>query len=112
MAFTKKGNPSELSDAEIELQRQAARQQRQERDKREREERELQLLKDVEDGVGWSSDKTLARYYTTSRKTIWEWVREDKLPKPQKLSANTTRWHNSEVKAYHQKNFMGGLYGS
>lgn len=111
MAFTKRENPSETSDAEIEMQRERAREQRREREKREREERELQLLKDVDDGLGWSSDKTLARYYSTSRKTIWKWVSEGKLPEPQKISANMTRWKNSTVKAYHEKKFIGGLYG-
>jgi predicted DNA-binding transcriptional regulator AlpA len=57
-----------------------------------------QQIQDLTDGLGWSSDKTLARYFNTSRKTIWHWAKEGKLPKPHKIGMNTTRWSNSEVK--------------
>ena len=54
----------------------------------------------IELGVGYSSDKTLARYFDASRSTIWKWTREGKLPKPIKLTAGATRWKNAAVKAY------------
>jgi hypothetical protein len=60
--------------------------------------RETQQIQDLTDGRGWSSDKTLARYFNTSRKTIWHWAKEGKLPRPHKIGVNTTRWSNSEVK--------------
>ena len=65
-------------------------------------ERSLQQLRDIDDGVGYSSDKVLARYYDTTRKTIWIWSKDGTLPKPHKIGKNTTRWLNSEVRA------MGG----
>ena len=57
-----------------------------------------QQIQDLTDGLGWSSDKTLARYFNTSRKTIWCWAKEGNLPKPHKISDNTTRWKNAELK--------------
>ena len=66
-------------------------------------ERSLQQLRDIDDGVGYSSDKVLARYYDTTRKTIWIWSKDGTLPKPHKIGKNTTRWLNSEVRA------MGGV---
>ena len=60
--------------------------------------RETQQVQDLTDGLGWSSDKTLARYFNTSRKTIWHWAKEGKLPRPHKIGVNTTRWSNIEVK--------------
>lgn len=59
----------------------------------------LQQLQNIDDGVGYSSDKVLARYYDTTRKTIWMWSKEGVLPKPHKIGKNTTRWRNSEVRA-------------
>ena len=60
----------------------------------------------IEQGVGYSSDKTLAKFYDASRSTIWKWSREGKLPKPIKLTSGATRWDNKSVKA-----FAGRLYG-
>ena len=62
-------------------------------------ERSLQQLRDIDDGVGYSSDKVLARYFETTRKTIWLWSKEGTLPRPHKIGRNTTRWMNSEIKA-------------
>ena len=59
---------------------------------------ERQQIQDLSDGVGYSSDKTLARYFNTTRKTIWCWAKEGKLPSPHKLGKNTTRWCNREIK--------------
>lgn len=52
----------------------------------------------VEKRVGYSSDKTLARYFDVARSTIWEWTRTGKLPKPEKLSDGTSRFKNSKLK--------------
>jgi len=65
-----------------------------------------QQLNLIEQGVGYSSDKTLAQFYDASRSTIWKWSREGKLPKPIKLTSGATRWDNKSVKA-----FAGRLYG-
>lgn len=61
--------------------------------------RSLQQLQDIDNGVGYSSDKVLARYFETTRKTIWLWSKEGTLPRPHKIGRNTTRWMNSEIKA-------------
>ena len=60
----------------------------------------------IEQGVGYSSDKTLAKFYDASRSTIWKWSREGKLPKPIKLTSGATRWDNKSVKAFAER-----LYG-
>ena len=75
------------------------------------EERERQQLEDVATGIGWSTDKTLARYFSTTMKTVWYWAKEGKIPQPKKNSANMTRWNNVEIKAFQEKKFIGGLYG-
>jgi hypothetical protein len=62
-------------------------------------ERETQQLRDIYEGLGYSSDKVLARYFDTTRKTIWIWSKEGKLPRPHKIGENTTRWSNSEIKS-------------
>ncbi len=64
----------------------------------DRQKRETQQLQDLMDGRGYSSDKILARFYGCTRKTIWCWAKDGKLPKPQKLGDNTTRWNNAELK--------------
>jgi len=45
------------------------------------------------------SDKTLAEYYEVSRCTIWRWVKIGKLPPPQKIGANCTRWDFEKISA-------------
>lgn len=62
-----------------------------------------QIFNAIESGVGYSSDKTLAKYFDTSRSTIWHWTRNDKLPKPEKLSTGTTRWSNKAIKEFVQE---------
>lgn len=57
-----------------------------------------QQIQDLSDGVGYSSDKILARYYNTTRKTIWCWAKQGKLPRPHKIGNNTTRWCNKAIK--------------
>lgn len=76
-------------------------------------ERETQQLRDIDEGVGFSSDKVLARYYGTTRKTIWCWSKDpaDPFPTPKKISRNMTRWVNAEIKAHRTKQLVGRLYG-
>ena len=76
-----------------------------------------QALADICNGVGWSNDKQLARHYGVTRKTIWDWVREGRLPKPKKLTPRRTRWSNAEIAQHDQKiknleykQFMEALY--
>ena len=57
-------------------------------------------LQDLSSGLGYSTDKTLARYFSTSRKTIWAWAKEGRIPRPRKISANMTRWDNAELQCY------------
>ena len=61
-----------------------------------------QLLEDdqIQLGIGYSSDKTLARYFDTSRSTIWLWAREGRLPQPVKLSTGSTRWANKDINEF------------
>ncbi|ENU99418.1 MULTISPECIES: helix-turn-helix transcriptional regulator [Acinetobacter] len=42
-----------------------------------------------------------------SEKTIWEWVRQGKFPKPIKVSANVTVWRLSEIQAWMEEKGMG-----
>ena len=72
---------------------------RTENKERDRQQQERQQIQDIEDGLGYSSDKILARYFDTTRKTIWIWSKERKLPRPHKIGANTTRWLNAEIKS-------------
>jgi predicted DNA-binding transcriptional regulator AlpA len=69
---------------------------------KDKELRILQQLTDVKNGVGWSSDQVLARYFDVSRQRIWIWSKEGKLPKPQKHGEATTRWKNSDLLAMEQ----------
>lgn len=92
---------------EAKLQRDA--QTRKENKDLDRQQRDVQQLKDLDYGVGFSSDKTLARRYATTRKTIWTWAGdpENPFPQPKKISANITRWMNSEIKEHEEKHFRG-----
>ena len=62
-----------------------------------------QIFNAIESGVGYSSDKTLAKYFDASRSTIWHWTRIGKLPKPEKLSTGTSRWDNRKIKEFVQE---------
>ena len=33
----------------------------------------MNALDDIESGIGFSTDTLLARFFDTTRKTIWEW---------------------------------------
>lgn len=47
----------------------------------------------------WVNDKFLSSYFQVSRVTIWRWVKIGKLPAPQKIGENTTRWDFDEITA-------------
>jgi predicted DNA-binding transcriptional regulator AlpA len=61
------------------------------------------LIDAIKTGVGYSSDKTLAKYFDTSRSTIWLWSKTGRLPKPIKLSEGTTRWCNKAIKKFEKE---------
>jgi excisionase family DNA binding protein len=43
--------------------------------------------------------RTLAQWLGVSQATIWRWVRSGRLPSPQKLGENTTRFQVGAVRA-------------
>lgn len=47
----------------------------------------------------WVSDRFLADRYEVTRQTIWRWAREGRLPPPQKIGLNTSRWELGEADA-------------
>jgi predicted DNA-binding transcriptional regulator AlpA len=59
-----------------------------------------QLFNAIESGVGYSSDKTLAKYFDASRSTIWHWTRTGRLPSPIKITDGSTRWSNNAIKQH------------
>jgi len=85
--------------------------QRNESRAKERAESVDQQLKDIDDGIGFSSAKTLARYFGTTDKTIWLWAADpdNPFPKPKKIGANTTRWSNEEIKAHRENKYLGAV---
>jgi predicted DNA-binding transcriptional regulator AlpA len=88
-------------------------QTRTENKEQDRQRRDAQQLRDLDEGVGFSSDKILARSYGTTRKTIWTWARDpdNPFPAPKKVGANMTRWVNAEIKAHRTNQLIGRLYG-
>ena len=88
-------------------------QTRKENKEKNKQRRDAQQLRDLDDGVGFSSDKILARYFDTTRKTIWSWSRDENnpFPQPKKVGANMTRWLNAEIKKHRTNQLMGELYG-
>ena len=76
-------------------------QTRKENKELDRQHRATQQLKDLDEGVGFSTDKILARYFDTTRKTIWTWSADpdNPFPEPHKIGDNSTRWSNSEIKS-------------
>ena len=77
----------------------------------DKESRDAQQPKDVDEGVGFSSDKILARYYDTTRKTIWSWAGDpdNPFPEPKKVGRNMTRWVNAEIKAHSEDKYSGAF---
>ena len=98
--LTKQKKPKVLSEQE--------RADRKAKRAKAKEARILEQLLNVMEGVGWSSDQILARYFDVSRQRIWVWSKEGKLPAPHKHGEATTRWLNSEVRDAERKNFLGG----
>jgi predicted DNA-binding transcriptional regulator AlpA len=98
--LTKQKKPKVLSDQQ--------RAERKVKRAKEKEQRILEQLLNVMEGIGWSSDQILARYFDVSRQRIWVWSKEGKLPAPHKHGEATTRWLNSEVRDAERKNFLGG----
>lgn len=47
----------------------------------------------------WVTDLFLADRYSVSRATIWRWAKIGKLPPPQKIGENTSRWELAEADA-------------
>jgi len=88
-------------------------QTRTENKEQDRQRHDAQQLRDLDEGVGFSSDKILARYYDTTRKTIWTWSADpdNPFPEPKKVGRNMTRWVNAEIKAHRTNQLMGELYG-
>ena len=61
------------------------------------------LVEAIRMGVGYSSDITLAKYFDTSRSTIWLWSKTGRLPKPIKLSEGCTRWCNKAIEQFEKE---------
>ena len=76
---------------------------------RQRAESIHQQIEDIDLGVGFSSAKTLARYFGTTDKTIWVWAADpdNSFPQSKKISPNMTRWCNAEIKAYREEKLSG-----
>ncbi|MGB4248548.1 MAG: helix-turn-helix domain-containing protein [Pseudohongiellaceae bacterium] len=54
------------------------------------------------------SDKSVAARYDVSRPTVWRWLKEGKLPRPEKLTNGTTRWKLSDLEAAEAKREAAG----
>ncbi len=48
------------------------------------------------------TDRQIAERYSVSRATVWRWVKEKRLPAPARLGPATTRWRESDLKAFEQ----------
>lgn len=53
--------------------------------------------------IVYYSDRDLARRYACHQMTIWKWARQGRLPKPIKISDNTTRWRSDQIFAHEAK---------
>ena len=53
------------------------------------------------------SVKSVAKRYEIGRSTVWYWVSTGQLPKPHKISSNTTRWDIEELDAFDKQNHGG-----
>ena len=52
------------------------------------------------------SVKQLCDRYSTSRQSIWRWVRDGRFPRPVKLSPGCTRWRLSDVEQFEEQRDM------
>lgn len=48
------------------------------------------------------SIKEVSKRYGVAPKSIWRWVREDRFPKPLKLSSKIARWREADLQAYEE----------
>ena len=53
--------------------------------------------------VVYLSDKQISERYNISRGTVWNWLRDGKLPKPVKLSSACTRWRLSDLEQWEEQ---------
>lgn len=51
----------------------------------------------------WLTDKFLAVHYHVSRKTIWRWAAEGRLPAPVRIGPATTRWRKSDIEEHDRR---------
>jgi predicted DNA-binding transcriptional regulator AlpA len=56
-------------------------------------------------------DSSVADALGIHRVTLWRWAREGKFPAPVKLSTGSTRWRESDVKAWQESILIGGQNG-
>lgn len=54
-------------------------------------------------GSIYVKDKALAERYNVHRKTIWEWVRAGRFPRPIKLTPGCARWPLADVEAHERE---------
>lgn len=45
----------------------------------------------------WVSAKFLSGYYEVTPKTIWAWAKSGRLPPPEKIGPNCTRWDFEKI---------------
>ena len=68
---------------------------------REAERRAIQSERDKSLGKHayrrWVSAKFLASYYEVTQKTIWAWAKSGRLPPPEKIGPNCTRWDFEKI---------------
>lgn len=57
----------------------------------------------VEVTAPWLSVKDLAKRYSVTTTTIWNWTREKRLPRPHSLSSQTMRWHIDDIVEHDEK---------
>ena len=57
------------------------------------------------------SDKSVAERYEIGRSTVWHWVSTGRLPKPHKITSQTTRWKTIELDAFDEQNHGGPADG-
>ena len=50
----------------------------------------------------WASDQWLADYYEVSRCTIWRWSKSGRLPPPERIGENCTRWDFERIQEEEQ----------
>ena len=59
----------------------------------------------------YNSDKSVAKRYEIGRSTVWHWASIGRLPKPYRLSSQTTRWLSEDLDAFDKQNHGGPADG-